>query len=147
MAKIAAGAKEIQGNLFDAAIPLYIHGGIGMGKSHLAQAIAWQIKEENKAKKVVYLSAEKFMYHFVQSVRSNQTMDFKTQFRSIDVLIIDDVQLSLKEVVSSCSFLCSAHFALGPQTWLWLAAEISPFYFASNREMFASSNQLFDDPY
>ena len=92
MAKIAAGAKEIQGNLFDAAIPLYIHGGIGMGKSHLAQAIAWQIKEENKAKKVVYLSAEKFMYHFVQSVRSNQTMDFKTQFRSIDVLIIDDVQ-------------------------------------------------------
>jgi len=96
MAKIASGAKEnhnnIQGDLFDEAIPLYIHGGVGMGKSHLAQAIAWQIKEENKAKKVVYLSAEKFMYHFVQSVRSNQTMDFKTQFRSVDVLIIDDVQ-------------------------------------------------------
>lgn len=92
MAKIAAGAKEAQNSLFNEAIPLYIHGGIGMGKTHLAQAIAWQIKEENKSKKVVYLSAEKFMYHFVQSVRSNETMDFKSKFRSIDVLLIDDVQ-------------------------------------------------------
>ncbi len=92
MAKAAAGAKEGQQSLFDSAIPLYIHGGIGMGKTHLAQAIAWQIKEENKSKKVVYLSAEKFMYHFVQSVRSNETMSFKEKFRSIDVLIIDDVQ-------------------------------------------------------
>ncbi len=92
MAKIAAGLNEGQTNLFDEAIPLYIHGGIGMGKTHLAQAIAWQIKEENKAKKVVYLSAEKFMFHFVQAVRSNETMDFKKQFRSIDVLIIDDIQ-------------------------------------------------------
>ncbi len=94
MAQIAAGAaKEVQGNLFNnEAIPLFIHGGVGMGKSHLAQAIAWQIKEQDKSKKVVYLSAEKFMYHFVQSVRSNETMDFKKQFRSIDVLIIDDVQ-------------------------------------------------------
>jgi len=92
MAKIAAGLNKDQTNLFDDAIPLYIHGGIGMGKTHLAQAIAWQIKEENKAKKVVYLSAEKFMFHFVQAVRSNETMDFKKQFRSIDVLIIDDIQ-------------------------------------------------------
>ncbi|MSP33953.1 MAG: chromosomal replication initiator protein DnaA [Rickettsiales bacterium] len=92
MARIAAGSKGTQTNMFDSAIPLFIHGGIGMGKTHLAQAIAWQIKDENKSKKVVYLSAEKFMYHFVQSVRSNATMDFKQRFRSIDVLIIDDVQ-------------------------------------------------------
>lgn len=92
MAKLAAGVTDGQTSLFNEAIPLYIHGGIGMGKTHLAQAIAWQIKEENKNKKVVYLSAEKFMYHFVQSVRSNETMNFKEKFRSIDVLIIDDVQ-------------------------------------------------------
>ena len=92
MAQIAAGSKGTQTSMFDSAIPLFIHGGIGMGKTHLAQAIAWQIKDENKSKKVVYLSAEKFMYHFVQSVRSNETMDFKQKFRSIDVLIIDDVQ-------------------------------------------------------
>lgn len=93
MAKIAAGlTKNEQASLFEDKIPLYIHGGIGMGKTHLAQAIAWQIKEEDKRKKVVYLSAEKFMYHFVQAVRNNETMSFKEKFRSIDVLIIDDVQ-------------------------------------------------------
>lgn len=92
MAKIAAGVEQDQLNLFDEKIPLYIHGGVGMGKTHLAQAIAWKIKEEDKSKKVVYLSAEKFMYHFVQSVRSNDMMNFKAQFRSVDVLIIDDVQ-------------------------------------------------------
>jgi len=105
MAQIAAGSKDVQTNLFDSAIPLFIHGGIGMGKTHLAQAIAWQIKDENKSKKVVYLSAEKFMYHFVQSVRSNETMDFKQKFRSIDVLIIDDVQFIAGKVGTQEEFM------------------------------------------
>ncbi|MBM5782965.1 MAG: AAA family ATPase [Pelagibacterales bacterium] len=91
MAKIAAKI-EGQINLFEEAIPLFIHGGVGMGKTHLAQAIAWEIQEKDKSKKVVYLSAEKFMYHFVQSVRNNDVMDFKQKMRSIDVLIVDDVQ-------------------------------------------------------
>jgi chromosomal replication initiator protein len=91
MAKIAAGL-DAQTNLFDDKIPLFIHGNVGMGKTHLAQAIAWQIKEANKSKRVVYLSAEKFMYHFVQSIRSNDVMSFKEKMRSIDVLIVDDVQ-------------------------------------------------------
>ncbi len=91
MAKIAAGLDN-QTNLFDDKIPLFLHGGVGMGKTHLAQAIAWQIKEFDKSKKVVYLSAEKFMYHFVQSLRTNDIMNFKEQMRSVDVLIVDDVQ-------------------------------------------------------
>lgn len=91
MAKIAAGI-DAQINLFDDKIPLFIHGNVGMGKTHLAQAIAWQIKEFDKSKKVVYLSAEKFMYHFVQSIRGNDVMSFKEKMRSIDVLIVDDVQ-------------------------------------------------------
>jgi len=91
MAKIAAGIDK-QIDLFDDKIPLFIHGGVGMGKTHLAQAIAWQIKEFDRSKKVVYLSAEKFMYHFVQSLRSNDIMNFKAQMRSIDVMIVDDVQ-------------------------------------------------------
>ena len=91
MAKIAAGI-DAQLSMFDDKIPLFIHGGVGMGKTHLAQAIAWKIKEFNKAKKVVYLSAEKFMYHFVQSIRSNDLMSFKEKMRSIDVLIVDDLQ-------------------------------------------------------
>ncbi len=91
MAKIAAGL-DAQTNLFDDKIPLFIHGNVGIGKTHLAQAIAWHLKENNKSKKVVYLSAEKFMYHFVQSIRSNDVMSFKEKMRSIDVLIVDDVQ-------------------------------------------------------
>lgn len=91
MAKIAAGL-DAQINLFDDKIPLFLHGNVGLGKTHLAQAIAWQIKESSPTKKVVYLSAEKFMYHFVQSIRNNGMMDFKEKMRSIDVLIVDDVQ-------------------------------------------------------
>ncbi len=91
MAKIAAGIDK-QIDLFDDKIPLFIHGNVGMGKTHLAQAIAWQIKDLDKRKKVVYLSAEKFMYHFVQSIRRNDVMTFKEKMRSIDVLIVDDVQ-------------------------------------------------------
>ena len=91
MAKIVGGCNDAP-QLFDDKIPLFIHGNVGMGKTHLAQAIAWNIKENNNRKKVVYLSAEKFMFHFVQSIRNNDVMLFKEKMRSIDVLIVDDVQ-------------------------------------------------------
>lgn len=91
MAKIVGGCTETP-QLFDDKIPLFIHGNVGMGKTHLAQAIAWSIKDKNNRKKVVYLSAEKFMFHFVQSIRNNDVMLFKEKMRSIDVLIVDDVQ-------------------------------------------------------
>lgn len=91
MARIAAGI-DTQIDLFEDKIPLFIHGAVGSGKTHLAQAIAWKIKELKSDKRVVYLSAEKFMYHFVQSIRSNDVMSFKEKMRSIDVLIVDDVQ-------------------------------------------------------
>ncbi len=91
MAKIATGL-DIQTTLFDDKIPLFIHGGVGMGKTHLAQAIAWQLKEQDKSKRIVYLSAEKFMYHFVRSIKDNDIMSFKQKMRSIDALIVDDIQ-------------------------------------------------------
>jgi chromosomal replication initiator protein len=91
MAKIAAGFDN-QPKLFDDNIPLFIHGKVGMGKTHLAQAIAWYIREQNSSKRVIYLSAEKFMFHFVQSVRSNELISFKEKMRLIDVLIVDDLQ-------------------------------------------------------
>jgi len=91
MAKIVSGCSETP-QLFHDKIPLFIHGSVGMGKTHLGQAIAWAIKEHNAHQKVVYLSAEKFMFHFVQSIRNNDIMEFKHKMRSIDVLIVDDVQ-------------------------------------------------------
>ena len=72
--------------------PLFLYGGVGLGKTHLMHAIGWKIKEQQPERKVIYLSAEKFMYQFVRALRYKDTSAFKEQFRSIDVLMIDDVQ-------------------------------------------------------
>ena len=72
--------------------PLFLFGGVGLGKTHLMHAVAWDIQEKSPKRKVVYLSAEKFMYEFVKSLRFKDTMSFKEKFRSVDVLMIDDIQ-------------------------------------------------------
>jgi chromosomal replication initiator protein len=72
--------------------PLFIYGGVGLGKTHLMHSIAWMIGDQAPEKQVMYLSAEKFMYQFVKALRSNETMAFKEFFRSVDVLMIDDIQ-------------------------------------------------------
>ena len=72
--------------------PLFIYGGVGLGKTHLMHAIAWHIKENTPSRRVVYLSAEKFMYQFIRALRNKDVLSFKEQLRSIDVLMIDDVQ-------------------------------------------------------
>lgn len=72
--------------------PLFIYGGVGLGKTHLMHAIAHMMAQQHPEKTVMYLSAEKFMYQFVKALRSNDTMNFKEQFRSVDVLMIDDIQ-------------------------------------------------------
>ncbi len=72
--------------------PLFIYGGVGLGKTHLMHAIAWHIRQNQPERKVMYLSAEKFMYQFIRALRSKDTVAFKEQFRSVDVLMIDDVQ-------------------------------------------------------
>lgn len=72
--------------------PLFIYGGVGLGKTHLMHAIAHQIKEQSPEKTVMYLSAEKFMYQFVRALRANETINFKECFRSVDVLMMDDIQ-------------------------------------------------------
>ena len=72
--------------------PLFLYGGVGLGKTHLMHAIAWHIHQQNPVRKVMYLSAEKFMNRFVQALRFRDTISFKEQFRSVDVLMIDDVQ-------------------------------------------------------
>jgi chromosomal replication initiator protein len=72
--------------------PLFLYGGVGLGKTHLMHAIAWEIKKNNPKRKVIYMSAEKFMYQFVKSLRDRDIMAFKEYFRSVDVLMIDDIQ-------------------------------------------------------
>src|SRR5262249_26724028 len=72
--------------------PLFLHGGVGLGKTHLMHAIAWEMQKSNPQRKVLYLSAEKFMYQFIKALRFKDSISFKEQFRSVDVLMIDDVQ-------------------------------------------------------
>ena len=69
--------------------PLYLYGGVGMGKTHLLNAIGLKLKEKNK---VMFISAERFMYQFVKSIKSNEMVKFKEYFRNTDVLLIDDIQ-------------------------------------------------------
>ncbi|NQW09420.1 MAG: chromosomal replication initiator protein DnaA [Alphaproteobacteria bacterium] len=72
--------------------PLFLYGGVGLGKTHLMNAIAWHIRERHPQRRVLYMSAEKFMYQFIRALRFKDTMAFKDLFRSVDVLMIDDVQ-------------------------------------------------------
>lgn len=72
--------------------PLFLYGGVGLGKTHLMHAIAWHSKKINPKRKVLYLSAEKFMYRFIKALRNKDVMAFKEEFRSVDVLMIDDIQ-------------------------------------------------------
>ena len=69
--------------------PLYLYAGVGMGKTHLLNAIGLELKNNNK---VTFISAERFMYQFVKSIKSNEMVKFKDNFRNTDVLIIDDIQ-------------------------------------------------------
>jgi chromosomal replication initiator protein len=72
--------------------PLFLYGGVGLGKTHLMHAIAHELQTRRPELRVLYLSAEQFMYRFVQALRERQVMDFKELFRSVDVLMVDDVQ-------------------------------------------------------
>ena len=72
--------------------PLFLYGGVGLGKTHLMHAIAWHCKEKNPKRKVLYMSAEKFMYRFIKALRNKDVMSFKEEFRSVDILMIDDIQ-------------------------------------------------------
>ena len=77
--------------------PLYIYGGVGMGKTHLLNSIGFELKENNK---VMFISAERFMYQFVKSIKSNDMVKFKEYFRNTDILLIDDIQfISGKEAM------------------------------------------------
>ncbi|MDO7730092.1 MAG: chromosomal replication initiator protein DnaA [Loktanella sp.] len=72
--------------------PLFLYGGVGLGKTHLMHAIAHELQRRSPELNVLYLSAEQFMYRFITALRDRKMMDFKQMFRSVDVLMVDDVQ-------------------------------------------------------
>ncbi|SHT35105.1 Chromosomal replication initiator protein DnaA [Mycobacteroides abscessus subsp. abscessus] len=72
--------------------PLFIYGGVGLGKTHLMHAIGHYVQDHNPSAKVVYLSSEKFTNEFINSIRDNKAVDFRNKYRNVDVLLIDDIQ-------------------------------------------------------
>jgi len=87
-----AAARRVADSDSVAFNPLFLYGGVGLGKTHLMHAIAWAIRARAPQRKVVYMSAEKFMYQFVRALRFKEMVSFKEMFRSVDVLMIDDIQ-------------------------------------------------------
>ena len=80
--------------------PLFLYGGVGLGKTHLMHAIAWESRKRDASRNVIYLTAEKFMNQFVAALRRKDTMSFKERFRAADVLMVDDIQfMSGKESI------------------------------------------------
>ena len=88
---VAAARRVAEGR--EAAFnPLFLYGGVGLGKTHLMHAVAWEILRRDPGATVLYLSAERFMNHFVAALQSRKMLDFKETFRSVDILLVDDVQ-------------------------------------------------------
>ncbi|WP_051631241.1 chromosomal replication initiator protein DnaA [Afifella pfennigii] len=88
-ARAVAAAPEGSTPLYN---PLYIHAGVGIGKTHLLQAIAHESRQINRQRRVVYLTAERFTSQFVTSLRDRTALDFKEMLRSTDILLVDDMQ-------------------------------------------------------
>ena len=85
--------------------PLYLYGSVGLGKTHLMNAIAWRIRTQRPERQGLFMSAEKFMTRFVHALRFKDTMAFKNEFRSVDVLMIDDIQFIADKASTQEEFL------------------------------------------
>lgn len=106
--------------------PLFLYGGVGLGKTHLMHAIAWAIKARDPSRQVLYLSAEKFMYRFIRALRFKDMMAFKEQFRSVDVLMIDDVQFIAGKDSTQEEFFHTFNALIDQQKQIVLSADKSP---------------------
>lgn len=122
----AAAARRIADNNGVTFNPLFIHGGVGLGKTHLMHAIAQEIRVKSPQRRAVYMSAEKFMYQFVQAIRAKNTMPFKEQFRSVDVLMIDDIQFICGKTSTQEEFFHTFNVLVGQNKQIVISADRPP---------------------
>ncbi|PLX29771.1 MAG: chromosomal replication initiator protein DnaA [Alphaproteobacteria bacterium] len=106
--------------------PLFFHGGVGLGKTHLMHAIAWHINHNHPKRKVLYLSAEQFMHRFVRALRHKDIIAFRDQFRSVDVLMIDDVQFISGKDSTQEEFFHTFNALVDKKKQIILSADKSP---------------------
>ena len=103
--------------------PLYIYGGVGMGKTHLLNSIGLELKKNNK---VMFISAERFMYQFVKSIKSNDMVKFKEYFRNTDILLIDDIQFMNGKEAMQEEFFHTFNALLDKGSQIVLSADRAP---------------------
>jgi chromosomal replication initiator protein len=106
--------------------PLFLYGGVGLGKTHLMHAIAWHVRTDAPSRKIIYLSAEKFMHQFIRAIRFRSTMDFKEQFRSVDLLMIDDVQFIIGKESTQEEFFHTFNALVEQNRQIVISADKSP---------------------
>ncbi|NCW37027.1 MAG: chromosomal replication initiator protein DnaA [Proteobacteria bacterium] len=103
--------------------PLYIYGGVGMGKTHLLNSIGLELKKNHK---VMFISAERFMYQFVKSIKSNDMVKFKEYFRNTDILLIDDIQFMNGKEAMQEEFFHTFNALLDKGSQIILSADRAP---------------------
>lgn len=105
--------------------PLFLHSGVGMGKTHLMHAIGWEVRRRDPAAKVVYITAEKFMLQFMAALRHQDTIAFKERFRSVDMLLIDDIQFFAGKESTQSEFFHTINTLIGDGRKLVISADRS----------------------
>ncbi len=106
--------------------PLFLYGGVGLGKTHLMHAVAWAISDGEPARNVAYMSAEKFMYRFISALRSQSTMEFKESLRSVDVLMVDDLQFLIGKDNTQEEFFHTFNALIDAGKQIIISADKSP---------------------
>ena len=122
----AAAAQRVASSTAVEFNPLFLYGGVGLGKTHLMHAIAWTIRRTHPDRRVVYLSAEKFMHQFIRALRRHDTMSFKERFRSADVLMVDDVQFIIGKESTQEEFFHTFNALVDQNKQIVLSADKSP---------------------
>jgi len=106
--------------------PLFLYGGVGLGKTHLMHAIAWHIRQRQPERHVMYLSAEKFMYQFIRALREKDSIGFKQRLRAVDVLMIDDVQFFSRKDSTQEEFFHTFNALVDQNRQIVISADRSP---------------------
>ncbi len=121
--------------------PLFLYGGVGLGKTHLMHAIAWELQKRQPDLRVVYLSAEQFMYRFVQALRDKDMMAFKQLFRSVDVLMVDDVQFIAGKDATQEEFFHTFNALVDQNKQIIISADRAPTEISGIEDRIASRMQ------
>jgi len=121
-----AAARRVAESPLVSFNPLFLYGGVGLGKTHLMHAIAWEIRQNRPDAKVLYLSAEQFMHKFVQALRFKDMLKFKEMFRSVDVLMVDDVQFIAGKESTQDEFFHTFNALIDQNKQIIISADRSP---------------------